>query len=372
MRFIHRDFRQITGYFSPGFCPREHIVLQGGTFYNEAVLRSFEKIADCEAIRPDIAGIMGAFGAALVAKERHEAEPAETTMLPIDQIESLEYHTTMARCGRCSNNCRLTVNHFSGNRRFITGNRCERGLGKAGKRSHLPNLFEEKLHRYFDYEPLPADQASRGVIGIPRVLNMYENYPFWHTFLTKLGFSIVLSPLSTRKIYELGIESIPSESECYPAKLAHGHVKWLIDHGVQTIFYPSIPYERIEYQSANNHYNCPIVTSYPENIKNNMEEVTHEEVLFLHPFVSLESEETIIKGLAPTFSKQFGISSSVISAAVSAAWKELEQARADIRKRGEEVIELLKETGGHGIVLAGRPYHLDPEVNHGIPDLVNS
>ena len=350
----------------------EHIVLQGGTFYNEAVLRSFEKIADCEAIRPDIAGIMGAFGAALVAKERHEAEPAETTMLPIDQIESLEYHTTMARCGRCSNNCRLTVNHFSGNRRFITGNRCERGLGKAGKRSHLPNLFEEKLHRYFDYEPLPADQASRGVIGIPRVLNMYENYPFWHTFLTKLGFSIVLSPLSTRKIYELGIESIPSESECYPAKLAHGHVKWLIDHGVQTIFYPSIPYERIEYQSANNHYNCPIVTSYPENIKNNMEEVTHEEVLFLHPFVSLESEETIIKGLAPTFSKQFGISSSVISAAVSAAWKELEQARADIRNRGEEVIELLKETGGHGIVLAGRPYHLDPEVNHGIPDLVNS
>ncbi len=349
-----------------------HIVLQGGTFYNEAVLRSFEKIADCEAIRPDIAGIMGAFGAALVAKERHMAEPAETTMLPIEEIESLEYHTTMARCGRCSNNCRLTVNHFSGNRRFITGNRCERGLGKAGAKSHLPNLFDEKLHRYFDYESLPADQAPRGVIGIPRVLNLYENYPFWHTFLTKLGFSVVLSPLSTRKIYELGIESIPSESECYPAKLAHGHVKWLIDQGVSTILYPSIPYERIEFDSANNHYNCPIVTSYPENIKNNMEEVTNEDVLFLHPFVSFESEETIIKGLTPTFAKQFKITPAVITAAVSVAWRELEDARNYMRRRGEEVVQLLKDNGEHGIVLAGRPYHLDPEVNHGIPDMISS
>ena len=350
----------------------QHIVLQGGTFYNEAVLRSFEKIADCEAIRPDIAGIMGAFGAALVAKERYENEPSETTMLPIEQIESLEYHTTMARCGRCSNNCRLTVNHFSGGRQFITGNRCERGLGKEAKKSHLPNLFEEKLRRYFGYKSLSAEEARRGVIGIPRVLNVYENYPFWHTFFTKLGFRVVLSPFSSRKIYELGIESIPSESECYPAKLAHGHMRWLIDKGITTIFYPSIPYERVEFGSANNHYNCPIVTSYPENIKNNMEEIKDNKINFLHPFISFESRRTVLLGLQRFMAENFDVPESVVTAACDAAWDELEAARNHMKKRGEEVIAQLKESGDHGIVLAGRPYHLDPEVHHGIPALVSS
>lgn len=244
----------------------KHIVVQGGTFYNDAVLRSFEKIAGCEAIRPDIAGIMGAFGAALIARERHQ-EGAETTMLSIDKINELKYTTSMANCRGCTNNCRLTINKFSGGRQYVSGNRCERGIGKEKNKDHIPNLYEYKYKRIFSYTPLTADKATRGKVGIPRVLNMFENYPFWYTFFTELKYEVVLSPTSTRKIYELGIESIPSESECYPAKLAHGHVTWLIRNGVKFIFYPCIPYERNEFPDAVNHYNCPIVTSYAENIK---------------------------------------------------------------------------------------------------------
>ena len=229
----------------------KHIVVQGGTFYNDAVLRSFEKIAGCEAIRPDIAGIMGAFGAALIARERHQ-EGAETTMLSIDKINELKYTTSMANCRGCTNNCRLTINKFSGGRQYVSGNRCERGIGKEKNKDHIPNLYEYKYKRIFSYAPLTADKASRGKVGIPRVLNMFENYPFWYTFFTELKYEVVLSPTSTRKIYELGIESIPSESECYPAKLAHGHVTWLIRNGVKFIFYPCIPYERNEFPDAVN------------------------------------------------------------------------------------------------------------------------
>ena len=349
----------------------KHIVVQGGTFYNNAVLRSFEKIANCEAIRPDIAGIMGAFGAALIARERY-VECEGTTMLSIEDIEALEYSTTMTKCKGCTNNCRLTINHFSGGRKFITGNRCERGLGKEKVKNKLPNLFEYKMQRYFGYTPLKANEAVHGVIGIPRVLNMYENYPFWFTLFTKLGFSVLLSPASTRKIYELGIESIPSESECYPAKLAHGHVQWLINQGVTHIFYPSIPYERKEFADANNHYNCPIVTSYPENIKNNMDPIVQGEVDFIHPFLSLESEETVAYRMVEELGEKFSIDEKEIRAAVHDAWEELAACRNDMRKKGEETIQFLKETGNRGIVLAGRPYHIDPEVNHGIPELINS
>ena len=348
-----------------------HIVVQGGTFYNNAVLRSFEKIADCEAIRPDIAGIMGAFGAALIARERY-AGCKGTTMLSIEDIEALEYSTTMTKCRGCTNNCRLTINHFSGGRKFITGNRCEKGLGKAKSENKLPNLFDYKLKRYFGYQPKKEDEAKRGVIGIPRVLNMYENYPFWFTFFDALDFSVLLSPASTRKIYELGIESIPSESECYPAKLAHGHVQWLINQGVKHIFYPSIPFERNEFADANNHYNCPIVTSYPENIKNNIDAIVHGDVDFMHPFLSLKSEETIAYRMIEELSEKFSISSEEIKSAVHTAWIELAACRNDIRQKGEETIQFLNETGNRGIVLAGRPYHIDPEVNHGIPELINS
>ena len=349
----------------------KHIVVQGGTFYNNAVLRSFEKIAGCEAIRPDIAGIMGAFGAALIARERYE-ESKGTTMLSIDEIRALEYSTTMTKCRGCTNNCRLTVNHFSGGRKFITGNRCERGLGKEKSKNKMPNLFEYKFQRYFGYEPLPESEAPRGVIGIPRVLNMYENYPFWFTFFTKLGFRVVLSPASTRKIYELGIDSIPSESECYPAKLAHGHVQWLINEGVPHIFYPSIPYERKEFADANNHYNCPIVTSYPENIKNNMDPIVNGEVDFMHPFLSLESEDTVTYRLFEELGSKFSLAEKEVKSAVHDAWTELAACREDMRKKGEETIRFLNETGGRGIVLAGRPYHIDPEVNHGLPEMITS
>lgn len=349
----------------------KNVVVQGGTFYNDAVLRSFEKISGCEAIRPDIAGIMGAFGAALIARERHEKGQA-SSMLTIEEICDLTYDTKLTRCKGCTNHCLLTINRFTGNRSYITGNRCEKGIGGEKNKENIPNLFEYKLHRIFDYEPLPAEEASRGTVGIPRVLNLYENYPFWAVYFKKLGFSTVLSPISTRKIYELGIESIPSESECYPAKLAHGHVKWLIDQEVDFIFYPCIPYERKEVEDANNHYNCPIVTSYAENIKNNVDEITSGKVRFLNPFFSFGSKEALTNRLVEEFQKEFQIPAAEVQSAADAAWKELANAREDMRRKGEETLKYLEENGKRGIVLAGRPYHIDPEINHGIPEMINS
>ncbi len=346
----------------------KRIVVQGGTFYNDAVLRSFEKIAGCDAIRPDIAGIMGAFGAALVARENYE-EGYETNMLSLKQLNELEFSTSMAKCRGCTNNCRLTINKFSGGRQYISGNRCERGLGKQKNENNVPNLFDYKLKRIFDYEPLPSDKAVRGKVGIPRVLNMYENYPFWFTFFNELEYEVVLSPLSNRKIYELGIESIPSESECYPAKLAHGHVQWLINEKVDFIFYPSLFYERNEVPEANNHYNCPIVTSYSENIKNNVEEIGRGEVRFRNPFLSFRGTDTIIPVLVEEFSE---IPAKKVIAAVEKAWAEQEKAHLDIQKKGEEVIEYITKNRKRAIVLAGRPYHIDPEINHGIPELITS
>ncbi len=346
----------------------KNIVVQGGTFYNDAVLRSFEKIAGCEAIRPDIAGIMGAFGAALIARERF-SEGYETTMLSFEKIDTLQFETSMAKCKGCTNSCRLTINKFTGGRQYISGNRCERGLGKQKNENSVPNLFDYKLKRLFGYEPLPADEAKRGTVGIPRVLNMYEDYPFWFTFFTKLGYRVVLSPLSNRKIYELGIESIPSESECYPAKLAHGHISWLLNQKVDFIFYPALFYERNEFADANNHYNCPIVTSYSENIKNNVEEITGGKAILRNPFMSFRDLKTVSEALAAEFSE---LSITEVIEAARLGWEELLKARTDTQKKGEEVLSYLKETGKRGIVLAGRPYHIDPEINHGIPELITS
>ena len=348
-----------------------HVVVQGGTFYNDAVLRSFEQISGCEAVRPDIAGIMGAFGAALIARERYEKDK-ETSMLPLDKIIGLQYETSMARCKGCTNRCVLTINRFEGGRQFISGNRCERGLGKEKTRKEIPNLFDYKYHRIFDYEALTADQAPRGTIGIPRVLNFYENFPFWAVFFKELGFRTVLSPQSTRKIYELGIESIPSESECYPAKIAHGHVSWLIAQGIKTIFYPCIPYERNEQPEAGNHYNCPMVTSYAENIKNNVEELDEQNIRFLNPFMAFTNEEILAKQLVTEFQKEFQIPEAEVRNAVHKAWEELDAAHRDIEKKGEETIAWLKEHNRRGIVLAGRPYHIDPEIHHGIPEMITS
>ena len=346
----------------------KNIVVQGGTFYNDAVLRSFEKIADCEAIRPDIAGIMGAFGAALIAREHYE-DGQESTMLSYEKLCGLQYETSMAKCKGCTNSCRLTINRFSGGRQFISGNRCERGIGGQKNANNVPNLFEYKLQRLFSYPSLDPTQATRGTVGIPRVLNMYENYPFWHTFFTRLGYRVVLSPSSNRKIYELGIESIPSESECYPAKLAHGHVTWLINQGVDFIFYPALFYERDEVEGANNHYNCPIVTSYSENIKNNVEEISSGQMKLRNPFMSFRDIDTVTQALLREFSE---LPAGEVRTATKAAWEELANARKDIQKKGEETLDYLAKTGKRGIVLAGRPYHIDPEINHGIPELITS
>ena len=346
----------------------KNIVVQGGTFYNDAVLRSFEKIAGCEAIRPDIAGIMGAFGAALIARERF-SEGYETTMLSFEKIDTLQFVTSMAKCKGCTNSCRLTINRFTGGRQYISGNRCERGLGRQKNENNIPNLFDYKLKRIFGYEPLAADEAFRGSVGIPRALNMYEDYPFWAVFFKKLGYRVVLSPLSNRKIYELGIESIPSESECYPAKLVHGHVSWLINQKVDFIFYPALFYERNEFEEANNHYNCPIVTSYSENIKNNVEEIGRGEVKLRNPFMSFRDLKTVSEALSKEFSE---LPVEEVLEAARLGWEELANAREDMQKKGEEVLSWLEETGKRGIVLAGRPYHIDPEIHHGIPELITS
>ncbi len=346
----------------------KHIVVQGGTFYNDAVLRAFERTAECQCVRPDIAGIMGAFGAALIARERWENQT--TTMLPLDKIIALQYKTAMTRCQGCNNKCVLTVNQFGGGRRFISGNRCERGLGLDRKKKEVPNLFDYKMHRLFDIETLSEDEAPRGTIGIPRVLNLYENYPFWAVFFRELGFRVVLSPVSTRKIYELGIESIPSESECYPAKITHGHVSWLIKNGVKTIFYPCIPYERDEENGAGNHYNCPIVTSYAENIKNNVEEIETEHIRFLSPFMAFTNEKILSTQLEKIMQQEFGIPAAETRTAAHAGWAELLQVKKDVEAEGERAVQWCKENKKHGIVLAGRPYHIDPEIHHGIPDMI--
>lgn len=344
-----------------------HIVVQGGTFHNQAVLRAFEKISGVKAVCPDISGIMGAFGAALLAKEA--CMDGKTTMLPLENILNLTYSNSAARCGLCTNNCMLTISKFEGNRKHITGNRCEKGAG-GNKGSQAPNMVSYKLKRMFSYESL--NQPPRGTIGIPRVLNMYENYPFWATFFTKLGFGVLLSPFSDRKLYEMGMESIPSESECYPAKLAHGHVEWLIKEGITTIFHPCVFYEKKESESAQNHYNCPIVVSYAENLKNNVEAVTEGKVSYIRPFVALTSEETAADRLVRLCKEQWQIEEAEVRAAVKAAWEEQEKAKEDIRKEGKRLLEEMEKAGGKGIVLAGRPYHNDPEINHGIDKMIAS
>ncbi len=347
-----------------------HIVVQGGTFHNKAVLRAFEKISGVEAVCPDISGLMGAFGAALIAKKHYDGAP--TSMLSLDEIISFEYTSSSVRCGGCANNCMLTVNKFPGGRRHISGNRCEKGAGETLGNQKGSNLFEYKRDRIFGYEPLEPDKAPRGEIGIPRVLNMYENYPFWATFFKSLGFRVVLSPFSTRKIYELGMDSIPSESECYPAKLAHGHVQWLTEQGLKTIFHPCVFYEKQETPDAQNHFNCPIVVSYAENLKNNLESVSNGDVRYIRPFIAFTDEKTICARMTDLCRQEWNIPADQVRRAVSRAWAEQCKAKEDVRAEGRRVLSEMEKEHGCGIVLAGRPYHIDPEINHGIPELISS
>lgn len=349
----------------------DKIIVQGGTFYNEAVLRSFELISEREVIRPDIAGLMGAFGAAIISKERHE-EGNISSIKKLDELNKFSIENEIRRCGLCGNNCLLTINKFNDGKSFISGNRCERGAGIEIKdRDLVPNLYDYKYKRLFSYKPLKDEEAYRGVVGIPRVLNIYENYPLWATFFKELGFKVVLSNRSSKKVYELGIETIPSESVCYPGKIVHGHIIDLVNRGIKFIFYPCIPYERKEDENSDNHYNCPIVTSYPEVIKNNMDVLKEENIIFKNPFMSIHNKSKLSKRLYDEF-KEFSISKKEINNALDKAFEEMDNFKDDIRNKGEEVLKYLKETGNKGVVLSGRPYHIDPEINHGIPNIITS
>ena len=344
------------------------IIVQGGTFYNEAVLKAFENITGRETVRPDIAGLMGAFGAAIIAMERY-TKGQISTLISRKDLNDQTVENSIERCMLCNNNCQLTINLFNKERKFISGNRCEKGSGQEQTVRSIGNLFKYKYDRIFNYKPLTEEKAYRGTIGIPRVLNMYENYPLWHTFLEELGFRVELSGRSNKKIYELGMETIPSESACYPAKLAHGHIVQLIQRGIDTIFYPCVNYEMKESFGANNCYNCPIVATYPEVIRLNVEEIHDGSVKFLSPFISLNDRSKLRDRLFEVFSG-YGVTKNEISRALEKAFEEDEQVKKDIKAKAVQILDYLEKNNMPGVVLAGRPYHLDPEINHGIPEMI--
>ncbi|MEO2679951.1 acyl-CoA dehydratase activase-related protein [Clostridium butyricum] len=376
-----------------------NIVVQGGTFYNEAVLRSFERLSGRNVIRPNIAGLMGAFGAAILAKENYEAracyiddETAATvennisdnkndevkannihisTLVSKENVDNIEMKSTNSRCRGCSNSCLLTINRFPNGNRFIAGNKCDTPLGNNTKDKNIPNLYEYKYNRIFNYEPLKLNKAKRGIIGIPRVLNMYENYPLWFTLFTNLGFRVEISEKSSKELYEKGLTSIVSETACYPAKMTHGHVEDLIEKGIKNIFYPCILHESREFKNATDTFNCPVVTSYAEVIKNNMDSLEENNVNFMNPFLPIANKSKLKKRLKDALSI-FNISQREINYAVDKAWDEQENFKKDIREKGVETLKYIKDHNIQGILLGGRPYHVDPEINHGMPKLINS
>lgn len=348
-----------------------NIVVQGGTFLNENVLRAMELITGSNVIRPNISGIMGAYGIAILTKEEYLSTKKSSTFLGIEGVEKIDIDKKYVRCGKCPNNCMLTVNIFDGNRKFITGNRCEKGLGKTEADSEVFNMFKYKYDTLFSYETLPIEEAPRGIIGIPRVLNMYEDYPFWNGFFNSLGYSLVLSDDSSKEIFHLGLSSIPSESVCYPAKLVHGHIENLIEKGVKKIFYPAIPFNIKEDQEANNRYNCPVVTSYSETIKNNVESLKGNNIKYYNPFIDLSNHSKLAKRLFEEL-KDEGLSMGEIKKAITDGASRQEDFVYNIRKKGKEIVDYLDASNHKAIVLSGRPYHIDPEINHGIDQLIAS
>ncbi len=347
----------------------EKIVVQGGTFYNNSVLRAFELITGKEVVRPDIAGIMGAFGAALVARSKYSKSKISSFVKEKD-LEKFAFNTSMERCGQCTNNCLLTINKFSDGRYFVSGNRCERGTEKyihTEKKESLPNLYKYKYKRVFNYKPLAVNEAKRGLIGMPRALNMYEDYPFWFTFFTELGYRVVLSGVSSKKIYELGMGTIPSESVCYPGKITHGHIIDLINKKVPKIFYPCISYNIKEDMNAGNHFNCPVVVSYPESIQANIDLGS---IKLYKPFLNLNNKEMLTEKLYREIGLEEGLTYEEISKAVNKAYNELYTYKQDIKNEGTRAIEYIRKNNKKGIVLSGRPYHIDPEINHGIPEMI--
>ena len=347
----------------------DNIVVQGGTFYNDAVLRSMELLLHKNVIRPDISGLMGAYGIALLAIERNQEQ---STILSKEEFLNFHIETKTYRCHGCGNNCLITTQIFPDGSRYSTGNRCEKGIGKQKiTKDATLNIYQYKYHRLFEhYQPLK--NAPKGRIGIPRVLNMYEDFPFWFTFFTTLGYEVVLSGKSSAKLYYKGMSTIPSDSLCYPGKLVHGHIMDLIEKGISTIFYPCIPYNiKDSLHTSDNNYNCPIVASYAENIRANMDILRQKNITFLEPFLPLNNKEALIKRLAEELSS-FNIAKSDLIIAVEKAYTELEHYKNDVKTYGEHIIDEATKQNLPMIVLAGRPYHIDPEINHGIPEMIQS
>ena len=352
----------------------KHIVVQGGTFYNDAVLRAFEKLLGRQVIRPAIAGLMGAFGMGLICKDAYHRDHVRSTVLSPEELSQLKVTTSIRHCGLCTNNCLLTVNTFNDGRSFITGNRCERGAAGSSGQKHkvLPNMYKVKYNRLFNhYKPLAAENAPRGTVGIPRVLNMYEDYPFWFTFFTKLGYRVVLSDPSSKKIFQNAMDTVPSDSACYPAKLVHGHIENLLEKKVDRIFYPCIQNGPKE-GSKDNTFNCPMVMSYPEVIRNNMaERLSDTNTLYLCPFLPLNDKDRIVPRLQEEL-RVWGLGKDEIKKACQAAWQEETDYKEQYYAMTKAALDMLEKKGERGIVLSGRPYHVDPEINHGIPELINS
>lgn len=350
----------------------QYIVVQGGTFYNDAVLRAFEKLLGRQVIRPAIAGLMGAFGMGLICRSAYHADHSPSTLLTKEELSKLYVHTSIRHCGHCTNNCLLTVNTFNDGRSFITGNRCERGAAGSSelRKKALPNMYKIKYNLLFNHYK-PVVNAPRGTIGIPRVLNLYEDYPFWFTFFTSLGYTVVLSDPSSKKLFEKAMDTVPSDSACYPAKLVHGHIENLLEKKVDRIFYPCIQNGPSE-GSKDNTFNCPMVMSYPEVIRNNMaEHLSDTNTLYLFPFLPLHDKEKLIPRLQEEL-RIWGLDKKAIKKAALAAWNEEINYKQKVYDLTKTILERLQKTGERAIVLCGRPYHVDPEINHGIPELINS
>ena len=367
------------------------VVVQGGTFLNDAVLRAFELLTEREVTRPNIAGLMGAYGAALTARMHYadeaEDEDVDTTdtkeaviadvrhtasnILNGEELDNLSMTSERDVCKLCQNHCKLTITTFQDGSRYVTGNRCERGGDAKKKRSDRPNLYDYKYKRCFAYRRLTDKNATRGEIGIPRVLNMYENYPFWFTLLTSLGFKVMISGRSSHELFETGIESIASENICYPAKLVHGHIKWLLNKGVKNIFYPCVSYEENLVPNTDNHYNCPVVANYPVVIGANMPELRAEGIRYMRPYFNMANHELMVDRIVEEFAWA-NVTREEAETAVKAAYAENEVFKHDVQMEGLKALAYMKEHDCRGIVLAGRPYHIDPEVNHGIPETICS
>ena len=389
------------------------VVVQGGTFLNDAVLRAFELLTERQVTRPNIAGLMGAFGAALTARMHYEdiadddnahvgadgrsvdAAAAEesaagdepdaaahageivvdgvrhtvSSILTGEALNEMSMTTERDVCKLCQNHCKLTITTFQDGSRYVTGNRCERGGDSKKQRSDRPNLYDYKYKRCFAYRRLTDKKATRGEIGIPRVLNMYENYPFWFTLLTSLGFKVMISGRSSHELFETGIESIASENICYPAKLVHGHIKWLLNKGIKTIFYPCVSYEENFVPNTDNHYNCPVVANYPVVIGANMPELREEGVRYMRPYFNMANHELMVDRIVEEFAWA-NVTREEAETAVKAAYAENEVFKHDVQMEGLKALAYMKEHDCKGIVLAGRPYHVDPEINHGIPETI--